>query len=311
MKVVGVDLGGTKILTRVVDVETGKSTGREKISTPRSGPTSVLAAIAKLVGKLDGSDDVGAIGVGVPGLVTRDGVVDRCPNIAGWDQPVAVADELERLLDRPVAVANDVNCGAVAEHRVGAGRGVSDLMAVFVGTGVGGGVVLNDQLVEGGRGMAGEIGHITVVDDGRVCGCGERGHLEAYAGRAGMEREARRLVGAGRSSKLVELAGESPMKSRHFSDALAADDDVAHELIDDAVMALAIGLGNAATLLDLERIVLGGGIVDKLGQPFLDQVGGSLSFGGFGPTVADLVLAQRLDDAGVVGAALLAADRIS
>ncbi len=123
----------------------------------------------------------------LPGLVTRDGVVDRCPNIPGWDKPVAVAKTLAKALDRPVVVANDVNCGAVAEHRVGAGRGVDDLMAMFVGTGVGGGIILDGRLIEGSRGMAGEVGHITVIDDGRVCGCGERGHLEAYAGRAGIE----------------------------------------------------------------------------------------------------------------------------
>jgi len=238
-------------------------------------------------------------------------VVHWCPNIAGWDEPVAVSAELEKMLGRQVVVGNDVNCGAVAEHRAGAGRGVSDLMAVFVGTGVGGGLVLGDRLVVGGRGMAGEIGHVTVVDDGRLCACGERGHLEAYAGRAGMEREARRLAEAGRPSSLVDNAGDSPMKSRHFSDALAAGDEVTHQLIDDAVMALAVGLGNAATLLDLQRIVLGGGVVDKLGQPFLDQIAGSLSFGGFGPTVCELVLAEQLDDAGVVGAALLAADRLT
>ena len=315
MKIVGVDLGGTKILGRIVDVDTGASIGRKKVPTPRSGPADVLTAVVELVhsleaSALDPSEKIGAIGLGLPGLVTVDGVVDRCPNVSGWDQPVAVAEILTKRLGRPVAVANDVNCGAVAEHRVGAGRGVDDLMAVFVGTGVGGGLVFGGQLVAGSRGMAGEIGHITVVDDGRVCGCGERGHLEAYAGRAGIEREARRLVAGGRTSKLVELAGDSPIKSRHLSDALGAGDEIAHELIDQAVAALAIGIGNAATLLDLPRVVLGGGVVDKLGQPFLDQISGSLSFGGFGPTVVDLVLAQRLDDAGVVGAALLAADRL-
>ncbi len=310
MKVVGVDLGGTKILTRVVDVDTGKSVGREKVPTPRTGPKDVLDAIVALVRELDGSDDVGAIGVGMPGLVTRDGVVDQCPNIPGWDEPVAVAKTLAKALDRPVVVANDVNCGAVAEHRVGAGQGVDDLMAVFVGTGVGGGIILDGRLVEGSRGMAGEVGHITVVDDGRVCGCGERGHLEAYAGRAGIEREARRLVERGRKSKLVELAGDSQIKSRHIADAVAAGDEVTNELLDDAVKALAIGVGNMATILDLPRVVLGGGVIDKLGQPFIDQIAGSLSFGGFGPTVCELALAQRLDDAGVVGAALLAADRL-
>lgn len=310
MKVIGVDLGGTKILGRVVDVDTGDATGREKVPTPRTGPSDVLDAVVDLVNELDSGGDVGAVGVGLPGLVTSDGVVDRCPNIAGWDSPVAVASVLTERLGRPVAVANDVNCGAVAEHRVGGGRGVDDLMAVFVGTGVGGGLILGGDLVAGARGMAGEIGHITVHDDGRICGCGERGHLEAYAGRAGMEREARRLVASGRSSKLVELAGDRPIKSRHLSKALAEGDDVAHELVDQAVTALAIGIGNAATLLDVPRAVLGGGVVDKLGQPFLDQISNSLSFGGFGPTVCDLALAQHLEDAGVVGAALLAADRL-
>ena len=311
MKVVGVDLGGTKILTRLVEPETGASKGRAKIPTPKEGPASVLEAIVGLIAELPGADAADAIGVGVPGLVDADGVVSRCPNIAGWDQPVAVRAELEKMLGRPVVVANDVNCGAVAEHRVGAGRGVDDLLAVFVGTGVGGGIILEGRLIVGSRGMAGEFGHITVVDDGRVCGCGERGHLEAYAGRAGIAREARRLAAEGRPNKLVELAGTGAIKSRHVSDALASGDEVAHQLIDDAVHALALGIGNVATLLDLPRVVLGGGVVDKLGQPFLDQIAGSLAFGGFGPTVCDLALAERLDDAGVVGAALLAADALA
>ena len=310
MSVVGDDVGGTKILTRRVDPETGASTGRQKMSTPRTGPDDVLAAVVELVRELEGDNPAEAVGVGIPGLVETDGTVSRCPNIAGWDHPIGVKARLEDALGVPVIVANDVNCGAVAEHRVGAGRGVDDMMAIFVGTGVGGGLVLDGRLVAGERGMAGEIGHVTVVDDGRICGCGERGHLEAYAGRAGIEREARRIAKSGRSTKLVKLAGEGAIKSRHLADALAADDDVAHELLDQAVMALAIGIGNAATLLDLPRVVLGGGVVDKLGQPFLDQIAGSLSFGGFGPTVVDLALAERLDDAGVVGAALLASDAV-
>ncbi len=310
MKVIGVDLGGTKILGRLVDVDRNRTTGRQKAPTPRSGPDDVLQAVVDLVNDLDGSHEAEAIGIGLPGLVKADGVVDRCPNIVGWDSPIAVTDVLTKELGRPVVATNDVNCGAVAEHRVGAGRGVDDLMTVFVGTGVGAGLVLGGQLVAGERGMAGELGHLTVVDDGRVCGCGERGHLEAYAGRAGIEREARRLAATGRTSKLVELAGDSPARSRHFAAALAAGDEIAHELLDQAVTALAIGIGNVATILDLPRIVLGGGVVDKLGQPFLDQISGSLSFGGFGPTVCELVIAERLEDAGVVGAALLAADRL-
>ncbi len=311
MSVVGVDLGGTKILTRLFDPVTGESVGRAKMPTPRSGPDGVLDAVVDLIGQLDGAAEAEAVGIGVPGLVQADGVVARCPNIAGWDQPVEVQKELEARLGKPVVVANDVNCGAIAEHRVGAGRGVNDLMTIFVGTGVGGGLVLDGRLLAGSRGMAGEIGHLTVVADGRECGCGELGHLEAYAGRAGIEKEARRLVAAGRTSKLVELGGTSSIKSRHLAEALGAGDEVAHELLDDAVEALALGIGNAATLLDLRLVVLGGGVVHKLGQPFLDQISGSPAFGGFGPMVCELVLAERMDDAGVIGAALLATDRIS
>ncbi len=280
------------------------------MSTPTGGPKSVLDAIVGLVEQLDGAGEAEVVGVGVPGLVDTDGVVARCPNIAGWDSPVKVKTKLEAALGRPVVVSNDVNCGAVAEHRAGAGKGVDDLMALFVGTGVGGGLILGGRLVVGSRGMAGEIGHMTVIDDGRVCGCGERGHLEAYAGRAGMQRESRRLAAAGRSSKLTELTSGGPIKSRHIAQALAEGDEITHQLVDDSVKALAIGIGNVATVLDLRRVVLGGGMIDRLGQPYLDQIAGSLSFGGFGPTVCDLALAQRIDDAGVLGAALLAADRI-
>ncbi len=325
MSVVGVDLGGTKILARVVDPATGRTVGRKKVPTPKDGTDAVMSAVAELVRDVtasvadgtakgvsaeDAAEAVTAVGVGVPGLVEADGTVSRCPNIPGWDQPVAVKTILEADLGLPVVVSNDVNCGAVAEHRLGAGRGTDDLLAVFVGTGVGGGLIINNQLVVGERGMAGEIGHLTVVSDGRICGCGERGHLESYAGRAGIEREARRLHAAGRPNALVELAGESPIKSRHLEQALAAGDEVAHQLVDDAVMALAIGIGNVATLLDLSRVVVGGGVADKLGRPFLEQIMGSPDFGGFGPQVCTLELAQHLDDAGVLGAALLAADLI-
>ena len=311
MSVVGVDLGGTKILVRMVDPATGAAVGRAKMSTPKDGPASVIEGIIELVHELDGGSDAEVVGVGVPGLVDAEGVVARCPNIKDWTSPVAVKAELEAKLGKKVVVSNDVNCGAVAEHRVGAGRGVDSLIAIFVGTGVGGGLILDGRLVSGSRGMAGEIGHMTVVKDGRVCGCGERGHLEAYAGRAGMAREALRLVDAGRPSKLVELANGGPIKSRHVVKALAEGDDVAHSLIDDAVEALAMGIGNVATLLDLHLAILGGGVVDRLGQPFLDQISGSLAFGGFGPTVCSLVLAERLDDAGAVGAALLAGDQFT
>lgn len=309
MRVVGVDLGGTKVLARIVDTETGWSEGRAKASTPRTGPADVLDVVVDTVKSLDGWDETDAIGIGLPGLVGEDGVVTRCPNIAGWDNPVAVSATLSASLGRPVAVGNDVNCGALAEHRVGAGQGVADLLAVFVGTGVGGGLVLDGHVRSGARGMAGEIGHITVRPGGRPCGCGGSGHLEAYAGKAGLEREIRARGAAGVSSMLVRQAADGPIKSRHLAKAIDDDDELAHELMNDAADALAQGIGNVASMIDLQRIVLGGGIVDKFGDWFLEKIVASESFGGFGSTVCELRLAERLDDAGVVGAAMLAGDQ--
>lgn len=308
--IVGVDLGGTKILTRMIDPATGRATGRVKAPTPRSGPDDVLDAIVGTVESLDGAAGAAAIGVGVPGFVIDRSTVVRCANIAGWDSPIDVGGRLSQAVGKPVVVGNDVDCGALAEHRLGAGVGIDDLLAVFVGTGVGGGLILGGQLVDGPRGMVGEIGHVTVTPGGRLCGCGGRGHLEAYAGRAGIEGEARRLSAAGRPSLLVELAGSGPIKSRHIARALDNGDEVAHELMAEAVTALALAIGNAATLLDLRRVVLGGGVVDKLGQDIVHQIASSEAFGGIGSELCELRLAERLDDAGVVGAAILASDNI-
>ncbi|MGF1596250.1 MAG: ROK family protein [Acidimicrobiales bacterium] len=309
--IVGVDLGGTKILARLVDPATGRAIGRQKSPTPSDGPESVVAAILDLVTTLDAAGEAVAVGIGVPGFVVDRSIVVRCANIEGWDDPVDVGALVSAALDKPVIVGNDVDCGAVAEHRLGAGEGIDDLLAVFVGTGVGGGLILDGSLVQGTRGMVGEIGHVTVVPGGRPCGCGGFGHLEAYAGRAGMERRARELAAAGRPSQLVSLAGPSPIKSRHLSRALDEGDEVANELLDEAVEALAQVIGNAITLLDLQRVVLGGGVVDKLGQPLLDRISGSSHFGGLAGDICELRLARRLDDAGVVGAALLAADQLA
>lgn len=307
---VGVDLGGTKILARLVDPSTGKAKGRQKMSTPKTGPEDVIDALVTSIQSLGGVDDAVAVGVGVPGFVVDGRTVVRCTNIPGWDHPIDLRAELSERVGMPVAVGNDVNCGALAEHRLGAGRGVDDLLAVFVGTGVGGGLVLGGSVVDGARGLVGEIGHVTVWPGGEPCGCGGLGHLEAYAGRAGIERRARRIAADGRRNALVDLAGEGSIKSRHIARALEEGDEVASELMTDAIDALALAIGDAATLLDLRRVVLGGGVIDKLGQSLVDQIGASRHFGGLGSDVCELRLAERLDDAGVAGAAILAADLV-
>lgn len=306
MAAIGVDLGGTKLLGGVV-ADDGTVLESRKVPTPRSGVDEVVDAIVHLIEELGDGDE--PVGVGVPGMVLDDGTVTRSPNLVGFERPVPLGAELGRRLGRPVAVDNDVNAGALAEHRLGAGRGRTDLAVLFVGTGVGGGLILDGSLRRGPRGMAGEVGHLTVRPGGEPCGCGRSGHLEAYAGRAGLERRARERHAAGRRTRLVELAGKDPMKSKIFAKALQQGDEVAVELLADAADALAVAVGNLAAVLDVSYFVFGGGLGERLGEPFLEQIRTSSHMGGFGPEGVELVLAQRLADAGVVGAAMLATAR--
>ncbi|HYD11075.1 MAG TPA: ROK family protein, partial [Acidimicrobiales bacterium] len=199
-----------------------------------------------------------------------------------------------------------VNVATAAEHRLGAARGHDDVLCVFAGTGVGGGLVLDGALRRGPHGLTGEIGHTIVVAGGRRCGCGGLGHLEAYAGRRCLEGEARRLHEGGRATKLVEIAGDQKMKSSAFSKALAAGDEVARELLDGAADALAAAFASAAALVDLSLIVLGGGLAEKLGDPFVQQIDAALQERLFVRSMDLHVVPAALGDhGGAVGAALL------
>lgn len=310
MTTIGIDLGGTKVFGVALE---GDDVVREaKVATPPEGdPGAVVDAIAACVDDLGGSMPVGAVGLGAPGVVdTSAGVVHTAPNLAGFTEPVALGPLVAEALGvARVTVENDVNCGTVAEHRLGAGRGGRDVLGVFVGTGVGGGVILGGVLRRGTAGLAGEIGHMVVRAGGRRCGCGLAGHLEAYAGRAAMEREARRRHDAGEHTALVELAGDSRMKSNTFQKALARSDAVAVALLDEAVAALGVGLASVVACLDLDLVVVGGGVPDKLGPAFVVRIEEALRAELFVPSSPVRVVPAQLGDrAGAVGAALLARD---
>lgn len=262
------------------------------------------------------ADDLGltgvhAIGVGVPGLVDRQrGVLVEAPNLAGWDASFPLVSALSKALgDRPVFIDNDVNAGTLAEWRLGAGRGVDELLGVFVGTGVGGGLVLGGALRSGASGHAGEIGHMIVVDGGRLCGCGGLGHLEAYAGRGCMERVARERHDAGQATVLVDLAGDKKMTSGIFAKALEASDAVAVDLIAGAVDALGAALASAVDLLDLPTVVIGGGLADRLGPTFVSRVADATNQRLLAGSTPVRILPTELGDrGGAVGAALIAAE---
>ena len=312
MSWVGIDLGGTKIYAVVFD-GTGVVAEAKRKTPTQGGPLAVVDAMAGVVRDLGAVDDLAGIGVGAPGVIDPDdGSVRQAPNLPGWMEPFGVAEALSSALGGvPVVLDNDVNVGTLAEHRLGAGRGADNLLGVFVGTGIGAGVVIDGQLRRGPTGAAGEIGHMIVRRGGRLCGCGGRGHLEAYAGRAAMERRARDQERKGRDTVLVELAPGRRMTSGVFVKALAAKDAVAIELIDDAVGALGVAIASAVSLLDVPLVVVGGGLADRMGSEFVQRVDQACRTDVF-PRNPDLriVPAALGDRGGSIGAALMATDRI-
>jgi glucokinase len=302
---VGIDLGGTKIQGVVLDGDTVVADA--KLETPGSGGADIARAIAQCVQQMGAMPD--RIGIGAPGVIDRaTGSVVRAPNLQiGSAVPLAslVADAVGIDVAH-VALDNDVNAAAIAEHRRGAAVGADEVLCVFVGTGVGGALILDGALRHGPRALTGEIGHAIVVDGGRRCGCGGLGHLEAYAGRRCHEDEARRLHDGGRRTKLVEIAGDGRMKSSVFLKAFQAGDEVVIELLDAAVDALGAALASAVAIIDLDLIVLGGGLAGKLGQPFVDRVGAAVRSRLFLPSAPLQVVPAALGDlGGAVGAALL------
>lgn len=306
---IGIDLGGTKIYgVRLVGDEVAAET---KMKTPTSGgPLGVVDAIVEVMAALGGGPG-DAVGVGAPGVVDFEaGIVRAAPNLPGWIEPFALGPAVSETAGiGRVVVDNDVNAGTVAEARLGAGRGATEMLCVFVGTGVGGGLILDGRLRRGNRGLAGEIGHVVVTEAGRTCSCGGRGHLEAYAGRSGMERRARELDVETHDTLLVELARTKRMTSSVWAKALAAGDPVAITLLDEGVRALGRAIAATIVTLDLELIVVGGGLADRLGPAFvgrIEQAARSELFGG--DSRVRVVPAELGDRAGAIGAALVAAE---
>ena len=306
MTVAGIDLGGTKIQGVILDGDA--VVAKSKMPTPGTGGADIAAAIAAIVQKM-GVEGVERIGIGAPGVIDRErGAVLAAPNLAiSSSVPLTelVADAVG--IDRDsVRLDNDVNAGTLGEHRLGAATGAVDALCVFVGTGVGGGFILDGALRRGARGLTGEIGHVVVRDGGRRCGCGGLGHLEAYAGRRRLEETARELHAGGRETALVRIAGDGRMKSSVFEKALAEGDEVAVELIGEAVEALGAALASAVAMVDLDVIVLGGGLAGRLGEPFTERVRDAVQQRLFVPTLPVQVRSAGLGDlGGAMGAALL------
>jgi glucokinase len=311
----GVDLGGTKI--QVVILRSRRMIGSNRVPTPQAGAGAVTAAIvasvrAALVDAGSDPSSLRAVGVGTPGTIHPDGGVSNSPNVPGFEAatPIALGRTIASAFDGvPTVVDNDVRVGIVGEVHRGAGRPFRNALGVFCGTGVGGGLVLRGKLHEG-RGSAGEIGHTLVKEGGRRCGCGKRGHLEAYAGRKSMEVEARRRVQRGAKTdlfKIMEKRDRDRVTSGVIARALEEGDAMTIELLADAVWALGIALSNAQNLLDVDAIIVGGGLADRLGPPFVGRIAEAMQPRLHVAERPPAVLSSELGDlSGAVGAAVRA-----
>jgi glucokinase len=316
--VLGVDLGGTKILAGVVDAE-HRILGRAKRPTPaKEGAEALSRAIAgaALDALADAGvkpDDLGGAGVGSPGpLDSERGVILFSANLAVRDYPLG--PDLSRALGgRPVLVQNDVRVGGYGEFRLGAGRGYANLLAAFVGTGIGGCVIVDGKIVPGATGNAGEIGHLPLKPKGPRCGCGRRGCMEALASRTAIARRLRKAVRRGAGTVLGDkFRGKSErLKSGDLAAAYHAGDQLTVREVNRAAHFLGLGLGGLMNVLGPQIVIIGGGVAEALGEPYIDIVRSAAREQALADPegLIKVVLAERGDDAGLLGASLLAREK--
>jgi glucokinase len=310
----GIDLGGTKIQAAIVDAA-GEVTGEARHPTPtEGGPEDVAAAMATALREAAVAAGVetsalAGIGVGSPGDADeKTGVVSSARNLPDWEGSFPLGEKLKEALGAEVKIGNDVQVATEAEFELGAGKEFESLIGVFWGTGVGGGLILGGKPWLG-RGAAGEIGHMVVKRGGAKCPCGRRGCLEAYAGRSAMEAEARRRHEDGEKTdlfKLMEKHEKPRLTSGIWERALDHEDKLTEELIERAIEALGTGIASAINLLDVEAVILGGGLGIRFGErlmePLTKEMGKHLFVDERPPAVR---VASLGDLGGAIGASLL------
>jgi len=314
---VGVDLGGTKIMVGVFD-STLRSIGRDKIGTKsHRGTEAVIQRIAKCV-REEVEDckinlkDVRAVGVGAPSAVNEaTGEVLFAPNLQ-W-RNVPLKQELESLLERPVYVANDCNMATLGIHQVEFKGKYGDLIGIFLGTGIGGGLVLNGKIYSGFDSAAGELGHMVILAGGPTCSCGNQGCFEALAGRASLYRQIQAAVDKGEKTILTEIqAGQlTNLRSRSLRKALQENDKLATKIIRKASKYTGIAVANLINIFSPEIIVLGGGMIEALEQQMMPEIEASARQHILTGTNSSVrILATQLGDhAGITGGAVLARER--
>ncbi|MCX7844988.1 MAG: ROK family protein [Dictyoglomaceae bacterium] len=270
-RAIGVDLGGTKINVLLVD-EKGNILARDKRPTEvEKGKDQVIKKIKEMIIKVLeeaklGLGDIEGIGIGFPGIVDRErSVAIYAPNLGEeWKQEVPIGEALSIFFDLPIEIENDVNLIAWAEWLVGAGKGTRTMLSIAIGTGIGSGIILDGKIWRGAHGIAGEFGHTTVLPDGPLCGCGNRGCIEAIASGSAIERYARNLLPQHSESIIWKLCNGdlNKVSVKTILEAAERKDDLALHIFNYAGYYLGIALANYVHIIDPERIVIGGGVAN-------------------------------------------------
>lgn len=305
MRTVGVDLGGTKCLA--VAIVEGTVVEERRVPTPAGGP-ALIEVLAELATDMADGGPIHGLGVGVPGLVDRSGVLRFAPNLPGVVE-LPVAAELGARLGHRVTVDNDATCAAWGERQVGAARGRDDVILATLGTGIGGGIVTGGRLLRGANGFAGEIGHMVVDPEGPACPCGRRGCWEQLASGTALGRLGGEAARAGRAPRVLERAGGDPAQVRgeHVTGAAADGEAGAMAVLEEFARWVALGLANLANAFDPGAFVLGGGLVEAgelLFGPVRAAFASALTGATHRPGV-DIVPAALGEQAGAIGAAFL------
>jgi len=311
---IGFDLGGTKMLAGVVGPGHEVLSKTKRKSQSQSGAEAVYEDIVATIrdtlnqaGK--SAKDIGAVGMSVPGILNRKkGTVVRTPNLGFYDFPLA--DRLKAEFGFPVVLENDVNAGVWGEYVAGAARGHRHILGVFPGTGIGGGLILNGELYAGVGGNAGEIGHMILQIEGPLCGCGNRGCVEGLASRTAMGKEAVGLIANGTLTGAYAEGGADlkAISSKFFATGLKEGNPHIIDIIDRAADLMGVHIGGCLNLLNPELVLIGGGLVEKLGDYYVKRVEKAMRATAWEFVADDAIVKVAIlgDDAGLIGAADLA-----
>ena len=308
---IGVDIGGTKVLGGVVD-SSGKILATSRRDTPKEGGRQLTETIADVANELLQEHSVASLGISAAGFISADRErILATPNIAGWSG-INLKEELSELVKLPIFIENDANSAAWGEAIHGAGKGSKQMMMITVGTGIGGGAVIDGKLHRGAFGIAAEFGHMRVLPEGHLCGCGARGCFEQYASGNALMRHARESISASPdlAHNLLQRGNGTVegLSGRHITEAAREGDPVALAAFNTTAQWLGAGIASLCVLFDPEIVVIGGGVIDAgeiLLAPTRTAVDRYMPFNGKHP-MPEIVAAKLGNEAGLVGAADLA-----